>query len=160
MINTWLRHPWMKGEHPSDRCPNETRKYSPPPTSRKWPHQFFFQHSEAAIHMQEKKHKVRKSASQVVLARMQLTRNAARRTPHGASRLVHAMSTWSVKTRRTPSRHCSDPRVDGHTTTAIHEVSTPPPLTHKRCEGLWPGILRPYMSTITFLLPFGCCGRA
>ena len=31
---------------------------------------------------------------------MQLTLHATRRAPHGASRLVIAMSTWSVKTRR------------------------------------------------------------
>ena len=39
------------------------------------------------------------------------------------------MSAWSVKTRRALSRHCKDVRVYGHTTTAIHDVSTssPPP---------------------------------
>ena len=36
-------------------------------------------------------------ASQGVPSRMQLTLHAARRTPHGASRVVHTMSTWSVK---------------------------------------------------------------
>ena len=63
----------------------------------------------------------RKSASQAVLSRMQLTLHATRRTPHGASRLVQAMSAWSVKTRRAPSRHCRDARVYGHTTTAMHD---------------------------------------
>ena len=43
---------------------------------------------------------VYKSASQAILSRMQLTVHATRRTPHGASRLVPAMSAWSVKTRR------------------------------------------------------------
>ena len=39
------------------------------------------------------------------------------------------MSAWSVKTRRAPSRHCRhcrDARVYGHTTTAMHDTSTPP----------------------------------
>ena len=31
---------------------------------------------------------------------MQLTRHATHPTPHGASRLVQAMSAWSVTTRR------------------------------------------------------------
>ena len=40
------------------------------------------------------------------------------------------MSAWLVKTRRTPSRHGRDARVyatSGHTTTAMHKLSTPPP---------------------------------
>ena len=51
---------------------------------------------------------------------MQFTLHATRRTPHGASRLVLAMSAWSVKTRRALSRHCRDARVYSHTTTAMH----------------------------------------
>ena len=59
---------------------------------------------------------------------MQLTLLATRRTPHGASRLVLAMSAWSVKIRRAPSRHCRDARVHawhdyGH---AWHHGSAPP----------------------------------
>ena len=81
---------------------------------------------EAAIHVQDSTHKVRKSASQVVLGRMQLTLRATRRTPRGTLRLVHAMPAWSVKTRRAPSRHCRDARVNGHKTTAMHEMSTRP----------------------------------
>ena len=50
-------------------------------------------------------HNVWKSASQGVLSRMQLTLHATPLTPHAASRLVHAISAWSVKTRRAPSRH-------------------------------------------------------
>ena len=39
-----------------------------------------------------------------------------------------AMSAWSVKTRRAPSRHCWDERVyGGHTTTAMHGMGTPSP---------------------------------
>ena len=40
-----------------------------------------------------------------------------------------AMSAWSVKTRRAPSRHCRDARVYDHTTTAMHDVeyTLPPP---------------------------------
>ena len=58
---------------------------------------------------------------------MQLTLYATRRTPHGASRLVQAMSAWSVKIRRAPSGHCRDARVCGRTTTTVHNLSTPPP---------------------------------
>ena len=58
---------------------------------------------------------------------MQLTLHATRRTLHGASRLVLAVYAWSVKTRHTPSRHCRDARVYGHTTTAMHDMSTPLP---------------------------------
>ena len=70
----------------------------------------------------------RKSASQAVLRRMQVTLHVTPPTPHGASRSVQAVCAWSVKTRRTPSRHCRDARVYGHTTTAMHNISTPPPL--------------------------------
>ena len=45
---------------------------------------------------------------------------STRRTPYGASRLVHAMSDWWVKTRRVPSRESGDVRIYGHTTTAMH----------------------------------------
>ena len=76
---------------------------------------------DAVIHMQES------PSQQAVLSRMQLTLHASRRTPHGASRLVLAMSAWSVKTRRAPSWHCWDTRVYGHTTTAMHDMSTPLP---------------------------------
>ena len=50
-----------------------------------------------------------------------------RRTPDGASRLVPAMFPWSVLTRRASSRHCGVARVNGLTTTVMHEMSTPPP---------------------------------
>ena len=66
---------------------------------------------------------------------MQVTLHATRRTPHDASRLVQAMSTWSVKTRRAPFRLCGDARVYGHTTTVIHDMSTrPPPGRTSRCD--------------------------
>ena len=73
-----------------------------------------------------------KSASKAVLSRMQVTLHATRPTPHGASRLVQEMFAWSVKTRRAPSRHCSNARVYGHTTTAMHASFTraPPPLPY------------------------------
>ena len=61
------------------------------------------------------------------LGRMQFTLHATRRTPHGTSRLVQAFSAWLVKTRLAPSRHSGDARVYGHTTTAMHKLSTPPP---------------------------------
>ena len=52
-----------------------------------------------------------KSASQALLIRMQLTLHATRSTPHDASRLVQAISAWSVKTRYSPFQHCRDARV-------------------------------------------------
>ena len=67
------------------------------------------------------------SVLRAVLGRMQFTLHAARRIPHGASRLLQAMSAWLVKTRRAPSRHRRDARVYGHTITAMHKLSTPPP---------------------------------
>ena len=70
-----------------------------------------------------------KSIFRAGLARMQFTLHATRRGHHGASRLVQAMSAWLVKTRRVTSRHGKDARVCGHTTTAMHKLSTPPPLT-------------------------------
>ena len=73
-----------------------------------------------------------KSASKEVLSRMQLTLHATRPTPHGASHLVQAMSVWSVKTGGAPSRHCRDARVYGHTTSAMHDISSPPPPPQKR----------------------------
>ena len=79
---------------------------------------------EAVIHMQESTHKMPKSASEVVLSRMRLTLRAARRTLHGASCLVHAVSAWLVGARRASLRHCRGVRVDGHMTTAMHEMST------------------------------------
>ena len=68
---------------------------------------------------------------------MQFTLHATRRTPHGVSRLVQAMSAWLVKTWRNPSRHSMNARVYGHTTTAMHKLSTPRP----------PRPLSPYFST-------------
>ena len=81
------------------------------------------------------------------ISRVQLTPQATRRTPHGALRLVQAMSAWSVKTQRAPSRPCRDAKVNGHTTTAMttamNEMSTPlppaPPLTPKHASLITPG---------------------
>ena len=56
---------------------------------------------------------------------MQLTLHATRPKPQGASRLVQAMTAWSVKTRHAPSRHCRDARVYDHTATAMHEYTPP-----------------------------------
>ena len=36
------------------------------------------------------------------------------------------LPAWSVKAQRAPSQHCRDVRVYGHTTTAMHDMSTPP----------------------------------
>ena len=54
---------------------------------------------------------------------------ATRGTPHGAPRLVLAMFTWWVKTRRAPPGSSRDSRVYDHTTTACRPCmknSTPP----------------------------------
>ena len=81
---------------------------------------------DAAVHMEKGTHKVPKSASQAVHGEMQLNLLATHRAPHGASRLVQAMSSWSVKSRRAPSRHCKDAKVYGHA--AMHTIEyTPPP---------------------------------
>ena len=66
----------------------------------------------------------RKSASQAVLRVMLLTLPATSRIP----RLMPAKSSWSAKTRRSPSRHCKDARVYGHNvaTTAIHANDNTP----------------------------------
>ena len=68
---------------------------SPPPTVAT-PEHFFFSY-EVGIRMPEITHKMPKSASQVVVSRMKLILCATLRTPQGASRLVHAISAWSVK---------------------------------------------------------------
>ena len=80
----------------------------------------------AVFHKQESRHKVPKSVLRAVLGRMQFTLHATRRTAHGASRLVQAMSAWLMKTRRAPSRHSRDARIYGHTTTAMHKLSLHP----------------------------------
>ena len=67
---------------------------------------------------------------------MQRTRHGARRTPRGASRLVQAVSAWSVKTRRAPSRRCRDARVYGHATTAMHDSEYTPSRGLKSTDGL------------------------
>ena len=84
----------------------KTINKSNPPPSPPPPNQF-----EAAIHMQESK--VRKSASQVILSRMQLTLHTTRRTPQGALRFVHAVTAWSVKARGAQSQHRINARVNG-----------------------------------------------
>ena len=68
-----------------------------------------------------------KSASQAGLSKMQLTLQI----PHGASRLVRAMSAWSSKTGYSLSRHCRDARVTGLTAMAMHECRAPPPWSVK-----------------------------
>ena len=96
--------------------------------------------------MQESMHKLPNSASQADLGRMQLTLSATRRTPHGASSFVRSMSTWSVKTRRTPPRHGRAARVYGLTamnTTMHGNGYTPrPPRLLRLTQGLnsqgWP----------------------
>ena len=57
-------------------------------------------------------------------------------------RLVYAMSAWSVKTRRAPSRHFRDVRVYGDATTTTHELSTSPLTVARVCN-----IFHPYMAS-------------
>ncbi|CAN0160720.1 unnamed protein product, partial [Laminaria digitata] len=64
--------------------------------------------------------------SRFLCSRMHFTLHATRPIPRGSSRLVQAMSTWSVKTRRAPSRHCRDAGVYGHTTKAMHDTEYTP----------------------------------
>ena len=78
---------------------------------------------------------------------MELNLHATHPTPHGTSRLVHAMFAWSVKTRVLHPGIFRDARVYAHTTKAIHAwdeytPSTPPPpkkykqnRTAKPCAG-------------------------
>ena len=63
--------------------------------------------SDAIIHIQHLPQKL-------FLVKFTAHLHATRLTPHGASRLIQAMSAWSAKTRRAPSRHCKDTRVYGH----------------------------------------------
>ena len=58
---------------------------------------------------------------------MRLTLHATRRTPHGASRLVQAIPTRSVNTRRATSWHYSYAKIYRHKNTAKHDMSTNPP---------------------------------
>ena len=57
--------------------------------------------------------------SPAVLCMMQLTLHPTRPTPHGVSCLVQAISAWSVKAGRAPSRHCRGARVFGHTINTV-----------------------------------------
>ena len=57
---------------------------------------------DAVIHTQESPPHKR---FLVYTGRMQLILHATRQTPYGASRLVLAISAWSLKTRRASSRH-------------------------------------------------------
>ena len=59
------------------------------------------------------------------------------------------MPAWLVKTRRAPSRHSRDARVFGHTTTVMHEISTPPPPLAPPCPRPRP---RPRPPSTVFLL--------
>ena len=72
-------------------------------------------------------HKVRKSASPLALSRAQLVLHATRQTPQGVSRWMRTMLARPVKTRRALSRYCRDARINGLETTAMHDMSTPPP---------------------------------
>ena len=103
---------------------NEAITWSHLLLSRKWSHQKTKYVIGAEVHKQERRHMGPKSVVQVVLGRMQFTLHATRRTPHGVSRLVQAMSAWLVKTRRFPCRHSREVRVYGHMTTAMHKLST------------------------------------
>ena len=80
-----------------------------------------------------------KSVLRAVLGRMQpFTLYATRQTPHGAPRLVQAMPDRGKPDVLLPDIDCRDARVYGHTTTAMHKLSTaltwaarPPPAKKK-----------------------------
>ena len=116
---------------------------------------------ETVIHMQQSTHKVPKFAAQVVDSRMQLILHATRRRPHGASRLVHAISACSLETRWDPSRHCRDARGYGRATTAMHElVQRPPPPS---CRLTWCSHLffcgNPLPRSVVYVCPDYCTHR-
>ena len=56
---------------------------------------------------------------------MRFTLHATRRTPHGASRFVQAMSACFVKTRHDPSGYSRNARVYGLTTAAMDKLRAP-----------------------------------
>ena len=125
------------------KAPTRQLHRKPIAVSGNWSHQKLNQLIDAVIHVQENL-----PLYKAVLGRMQLTLHATRPTPHGASRLVQAMSAWSVKTRRAPSRYCSDVKVYGHTTTAMHDNEYPPPPHNAvRKEG-WDNKLRVRMCCV------------
>ena len=88
---------------------------------------FFSEQSKLSSICKKARTRWPKAASRVVLCRMQVALHAPRLTPRDASRLVRAMSAWSAKTRRAPSRHCWDARIYGLETTSMQEMSTPLP---------------------------------
>ena len=59
------------------------------------------------------------------------TATASLRTSCRKNRHSFPPPVWLVKTRRAPSRHSRDARVYGHTTTAMHKLSTHPVTTQK-----------------------------
>ena len=104
------------------------------------------------------------SASQAVLSRMPLTLHATR------PKHLTALRTWCKHclSGRDPSRHCSDARVYALTTTAMHDMSTPPsPPSHlisffpvslppsPTCLGVWHGVFSCALNCF-FVLPEFC----
>ena len=63
---------------------------------------------------------------------MHITLQTTRRIPHGASRLLDATFSWSVKTRPAPSRIRRDACVYGHMTTGMHDNEYPPKKLRQR----------------------------
>ena len=96
--------------------------------SLEWPHQKTNSNSLALSSISKKVGTRCRSLLRGFLGRMKFTLHATHQTPHGASRLVQAMSAWLVKSLRAPSRHSRDARVYGHTTTAMPKLTTPPPV--------------------------------
>ena len=84
--------------------------------------------SRLSFDMQESTHKMRKSASYVLLGIIGCSSPFMRLAEQFAA--LRAWCTqclaWSVKTRRAPSRHCSDARVYCLKTTVVHGMSTSP----------------------------------
>ena len=83
-------------------------------------------------------HPYAEPACEAVQSIMRLTSHATHRPHHGASRMMHSMFSWSVKTLHAPSRLREDARVYGHMTTTVHDMErtfpiecTPPDLPRK-----------------------------
>ena len=119
MVLPWFARYSVPHEHSSGRCVGVAR-----PKAMEW--FVFFSVNEFLLTKNLRCRGAAYLTPSPKIVRMQLTLHATRRTSHGASRLVQTMSAWLVKTRRAPSRHSRDARVYGHTTTAVHKLSTPP----------------------------------
>ena len=92
----------------------------------------------------------------------QLTLDATRRNDSRCFALGASNVCLFRKTRRAPSRQCRDARVHGHTTTAMHDMGTPPPRPCWRflCFERRPRALgHGHTCVLAFILPSDMGGR-